>query len=94
MPKMGRYCKAYPIARLREFSGWSEDAQNARKEKQQVNGQEAEVPRVLTDADFLYIQEDFKATDGIFIDENIIFDQVTPEWVEFCKNNLGFELPA
>jgi hypothetical protein len=29
-------------------------------------------------------------TDGIFIDQHIIFDNVTDEWKEFCKNVLAF----
>ena len=94
MAQKGRYCKAYPITRLREFSGWSENKQNVRKDKQQVDGKEVVTQRELTDADFLYLQENFVVTDDIFIDENIIFDQVTPEWIEFCKNTLKFEIPV
>lgn len=93
MAKMGNYCKAYPIARLRQFSGWKEKAENARKEKQQVDGKEIEAPRQLTDDDFLYLQTDLTVTDGIFLGENVIFDDVTPEWTEFCKNELAFEIP-
>ena len=85
MSNMGKYCKAYPITRLREFSGWQENSQNARKEN--------DAPRQLTDADFLYLQENFAVTDGIFIDENVIFDNVTPEWIDFCKAVLKFEVP-
>jgi hypothetical protein len=85
MSNMGKYCKAYPITRLREFGEWQEHSQNARNEN--------DVPRQLTDADFLYLQENFVATDGVFIDENVIFDNVTPEWIDFCKNVLKFEVP-
>lgn len=94
MAEMGTYCKAYPIIRLREFSGWTENMQNARKEKQLVDGKEIEVTRRLTDDDFLYLQENFTVTDGIFIDEDIIFDRVTPEWIEFCKSKLEFVVPV
>ncbi|MFP5264854.1 MAG: hypothetical protein ACLGJB_23440 [Blastocatellia bacterium] len=93
MAQMGKYCKAYPIPRLRAFKGWTENAQNARKEKRQIDGSEVEAPRELTDEDFLYLQENFTVTDGIFLDENIIFDNVSPEWVEFCKGELKFEVP-
>ncbi|HEX8090572.1 MAG TPA: hypothetical protein VF762_17060 [Blastocatellia bacterium] len=93
MAQMGKYCKAYPIPRLRAFNGWSENAQNARREKRQIDGSEVEAPRELTDDDFLYLQENFTVTDGIFIDENIIFDNVSPEWIEFCKEDLKFEVP-
>ncbi len=86
MGKMGRYCKAYMIPSFREFSGWQESSDKARKE----NGS----PRQLSDSDFLYLQENFVVTDGVFLDENVIFDKVTPEWVEFCKNVLKFEIPG
>ena len=85
MSKMGRYCKAYPVSRFREFSGWRENGANARKEN--------DVPRPLTDRDFLYLQENLVVTDGIFLDENVIFDSVTPEWNDFCEKTLSFELP-
>jgi len=93
MANMSRYCKAYPIARLREFKGWAENAQNAREETQTIEGKEVSAPRPLTDSDFLYLQENFTITDGIFLDQNIIFDQVGPEWIEFCKSRLKFEMP-
>lgn len=93
MATMGKYCKAYPIKRLREFSQWTERSENTRKEKQEIEGTEVEVNRQLTEDDFLYLQENYVVTDGIFKDENIIFDQVTPEWKDFCQTVLGFEIP-
>ncbi len=93
MAKMGKYCKAYPINRFRAFGAWTENTQNTRKEKRQVNGNETEVPREFTDNDHLYLQENFVVTDGIFLDENVIFDATTPDWIDFCKNSLEFEVP-
>lgn len=78
MKKMGRYCKAYPIERFQEFSGWpSGDAA-----KDQASGRS-----------FYYLQEDFTVTGDIFMDENLIFTDVSPDWIEFCKNTLKFEVP-
>ena len=94
MPKMGKYCKAYSITKFREFNGWSEKSENVRKEKKYENGKETETQRELSDADYLYLQEDFTVTDGIFIDENTIFDDVTAEWITFCKETLNFEIPV
>ena len=94
MAKMGRYCKAFPINRLSEFSGWSGNLQNLRREKRQIDGAEVEAPRELSENDFFYLQEDFTVTDGIFLDQNIIFQDVTPEWIDFCKNTLKFEPPV
>jgi hypothetical protein len=94
MAKMGKYCKAYLIKTLRQFGQWIEKSENTRVEKQHIDGQEVEVKRVLKDDDFLYLQENYVVTDGIFKDENIIFDNVTPEWKDFCQKNLGFEIPV
>lgn len=90
---MGKYCKAYPIQQLRRFNNWTENLENTRKEKQKIDGKEVEHNRVLTDDDFLYLQENYVVTDGIFKDENIIFNAVTPEWKDFCTNTLLFEIP-
>ncbi|GAB1544779.1 hypothetical protein NUACC21_74550 [Scytonema sp. NUACC21] len=94
MATMGKYCKAYSLKKLREFSQWTERVENVRKETKEVDGNVVEVSRQLTDDDFLYLQENYVVTDGIFIDENIIFDNVTPEWKDFCKTTLLFEIPV
>lgn len=94
MAEMGRYCKAYYAADFRKFAGWQESVANLRKDKQEVNGKEVEVERTeLKDDDILYLQENLVVTDGIFKDENIVFDQVTPEWEAFCTGDLAFEIP-
>jgi hypothetical protein len=89
-----RYCKAYPVQRLREFSGWKEKTQNLRKVKKQVDGKEVETVRELTDEDYLFLHENYTVTDGIFSDENVIFDAVTSDWKEFCRSTLKFEIPV
>jgi len=55
MATMGKYCKAYFLKKLHEFSQWTERVENVRKEKKEVDGKEVEVYRELTD-DFLYLQ--------------------------------------
>jgi hypothetical protein len=94
MSILGKFCKAYPVHQLRQFSGWSEAAQNARQVKREVDGQTIRVVKELTDADYLYLQENLTVTDGIFLDEHVIFSNVTPEWSEFCRNVLGWEVPS
>ena len=105
MAEMGRYCKAYPVERFREFGGWKENLKNLRQEKPQggmrkkksPDGESeppAETRQSLADTDHLYLQENYVVTDGIFIDENIVFDEVTPEWISFCESTLEFEIPA
>lgn len=94
MATMGKYCKAYSLKKLRQFSQWTGNVENTRKEKKESDGKEVEVKREITDDDFLYLQENYVVTDGIFKDENIIFDNVTPEWKDFCQNTLEFEIPV
>ena len=89
MPILGRYSKAYPLGRLRQFSGWTERPENARRIRKEVEGEIVEETRSLTDEDYVYVQRNFTVTDGIFVDENIIFSDVTPEWIEFCHTVLG-----
>lgn len=94
MAKMGKYCKAYYIKDLRKFSQWTEKSENTRKETREIDGQEVEVNRELTDDDFLFLQENYVITDGIFQDENVIFNKITREWKDFCRNTLLFEIPV
>lgn len=94
MAKMGTYCKAYPVSEFRGFGSWSENVANLRKDEAEADGKQVEIPRDLTDDDHLYLQEDYGVTDGIFMDEHIIFNNVTPEWIDFCRNVLKFEVPS
>jgi hypothetical protein len=94
MAIIGKYCKSYELSRLRQFSGWKEKGDNARKIRRELDGETVEVPRELRDDDYVYLHGDFTVTDGIFIDENIIFNDVTPEWIEFCRDVLGQPPPS
>jgi hypothetical protein len=55
--------------------------------------QSAEPRHELRDDDYLFVQENYVVTDGIFLDEHVIFDAVTPEWREFCERTLQFQIP-
>lgn len=93
MATIGKYCKSYQLSRLRQFSNWTERAENARKIRRELNGETIEIARELTNDDYVYLHGNFTVTDGIFIDENVIFSDVTPEWIEFCCNVLGQCMP-
>ena len=94
MATMGKYCKAYQVKQLREFSQWQESVENTRLEPQEIDGKATKIRRSLTEDDFLYLQENYVVTDGIFKDENVIFDCVTPDWETFCQKALGFDIPT
>ncbi|BCL80815.1 hypothetical protein ccbrp13_32800 [Ktedonobacteria bacterium brp13] len=75
-----KYCKAYHVKDLRQFNAWAE--------KREEN--EAE----LTDDDIVYLWDDFTVVRSPVIpDKGLVFDAVTPEWQDFCKTTLHFEIP-
>lgn len=87
MAIMGNYCKAYPASRFQEYPGWLE------KELPPVaEGADNRDEEPLDDR-YFFIQESFVVTDGIFLDERIVFDNVTPEWKAFCEETLEFRIP-
>lgn len=88
------YCAAYERKRFTEYPGWSERRENVRKEKREVDGKDIEVEHELTDESVLYLHDSYIVTDGIYKDMNVIFDDVTDEWKEFCHSTLGFEIPV
>lgn len=75
-----KYCKAYHLKDLRQFKDWSE--------KQEEN------EPALTDDDVVYLWDDFTVVKSPVIpDKGLIFDQVTPQWQEFCQQTLQFAIP-
>ncbi len=84
MPTMGSYCKAYPIAKFREYKNWSE---KPKTENAADNATDA------AEKSYLFLQENLTVTTGIFLDEDIVFDQITDEWQDFCHQQLKFEIP-
>lgn len=106
MSKMGRYCKAYPVERLQSFGGWTENHQHEPEKEERPNsgngvsgngasGNGASVHGAQpAENDYLFLQENFTVTKGIFLDEDVVFDNITPEWIDFCKNTLDFAIPA
>lgn len=92
MPRMGSYCRAYYARDFAAFPGWRPDVTQLRPAD---TGDEAPAPRAgLGDDDILYLQEDFSVTDGIFLDEGVVFADAGPEWRSFCSGELGFAPPA
>lgn len=92
MATMGRYCKAYGVEQLKQFAGWQPRLDALAPLENEEDG--SEQPRTaLADDDYLFLQENYVVTDGIFLDEFVVFDQVTPEWKAFCTETLAFEIP-
>lgn len=84
------YAKAYLLADLRRFSGWREEKINW---KETIPVEENGSSRKLSDNDVVFLHEDFTVTQLMWAGENVIFNQTTPEWLEFCKQDLQFRVP-
>ncbi len=77
---MRKYCKAYYLKDLRQFGQWTE--------KRDENEPE------LSDESIVYLWDDFIVVRSPVIpDKGLVFDDVTPEWQQFCKGTLNFEIP-
>jgi hypothetical protein len=84
MTELGKYCKAYPVGRLREYRDWRE-----RREQMRTREWVGEDGSLSDDA-YFFVQENLVVTDGIAKNEHVIFETVTPEWRAFCVETLGF----
>lgn len=85
MAKMGKYCKAYMVERFREYGAWSE------KPAAKPNG--SATAAASEESKYLFLQDSYIVTKGVYSDEMIVFDSVTEEWIAFCHEKLKFEIP-
>jgi ankyrin repeat protein len=82
-----KYCKAHHMSDFRQFAGWSEGRINWKKSAGEAENQQ------FADDDVVFLHEDYTVTQSIWSNENVIFNNVTPEWQDFCNNVLGFKVP-
>jgi uncharacterized protein len=84
------YARAYLLGELRKFSDWREEKLNWKETiPADENGKSSE----LSDDDVVFLQQDFTVTELIWSGENVIFNRSTPEWVNFCTQELQFKVP-
>lgn len=76
---MRKYCKAYYLTDLRRFDGWVEQSAN-------------DEPALESDT-ICYIWDDFTVVRSPIKTAAPIFDQITPEWKQFCTDILDFSIP-
>lgn len=86
----GNYARAYLLGDLRKFSDWREEKINW---KETIPAGENGNSSALSDDDVVFLQEDFSVTQLIWPGENVIFNRSTPEWIDFCTQELQFKVP-
>ena len=76
---MRKYCKAYYLKDIRRFPNWSG---------------ELEEETQLSDDTVVYLWEDLTVVKSpVLHNKGILWSKITPEWQQFCKTVLSFEIP-
>ena len=75
------YCKAYTVGELKGFPALA-------AKLGQSDGGDA-----LADDDVLFIHQDYTVTRSMWHNEDVLFDDASPQWREFCTQTLGFAVP-
>jgi hypothetical protein len=85
-----KYCTAYHLGDLRRYPAWVEKNSDAGSEsKTNENGQ----PQGLGDDDVVFLHQDYTVTKSMWAGEDVIFDNVTEQWKQFCTTELQFVVP-
>lgn len=82
-----QYCTAYHLRDLRRYPAWTENKLETSKTSE--NGQ----PSALSDDEVVFLHQDYTVTRSMWAGEDVIFNQVTDQWKQFCANELRFAVP-
>lgn len=89
-----KYCKAYHLRDLRAYPEWFESRVNWREKKDNNGARDAErETQEFADDSIVFVHQDYSVTESMWHNENVIFNRVTPAWVAFCAEELGFKVP-
>ena len=76
---MRKYCKAYHLRELRQFSDWEE--------------KDAVLPSTLADDSIVYLWDDYTVVTSPIHHNTVLFQNRTPQWEQFCTQTLQFSIP-
>jgi len=85
-----QYCKAYRLGDLRKFVAWREPA-IALPENHENSENETE--EQLSEERIVFVHYDLSVTVSMWHNENVIFNDTSPAWQEFCRETLRFKVP-
>jgi len=85
------YCKAIVLKQARQYPAWAESRINW-KESQDEDKPEGS-SETLSEDEIVFLHRDLTVTHSMWPGENVIFDRVTPEWEEYCRDTLNFNPP-
>ena len=95
MAELSNYCKAYDLSILSKFPKWKlKDGVSPKAVGSLSGGENDELKDTANEERYyLFLHTDYHVTTGIYPSEDIAYDDITPDWVEFCKTTLKFEPP-
>ncbi len=88
-----KYCKGFRLEDLRRYAAWTENKIDGIGKSTESDGEDVEERPGLSNTDIVFLHQDYRVTASIWNDEDIIFDQVTDEWKNFCAGELRFSAP-
>ena len=83
------YCKAVVLKQARQYPAWSESRINWKE----LQDDDRPASDTLAEDDVVFIHRDLTVTQSMWPGENVIFNQVTPEWEKYCRDALQFNPP-
>jgi hypothetical protein len=87
------YCKAYYLKDLRQFPGWPKTQATGQEESSDGTGSNgARGEAAMDEDDIAFLHSDLTVTKSMWRDTEVIFDDITPEWQQFCANVLNFKV--
>ena len=87
------YNMAFYLRDLRRYPGWVENKLDAKEAGAEAADGQAQDGEGLSDDDAVFLHQDYKVTKSIWPGEDVIFDDVTEQWKEYCRTELRFAVP-
>ena len=88
-----KYCSALHLGDLRRYPAWSEKKLEPKKTDGKKSSEPAVENEALTDEDVVFLHQDYTVTKSMWAGEDVLFDDVTEQWKEFCNKELRFSVP-
>lgn len=78
------YSKAYKLKQMKCFAGWGEIFDEATESFREMEK--------LRDDNFVFLHQDYSVTIGPMLGSGVIYDNINPQWKQFCDEILQFKV--
>jgi uncharacterized protein len=87
-PSIRPYARAYHLSELRQFPAFAKG--NAHLN---INPIDVTDSTAASEDPLVFIHQDLSVTRSMWHNEDVLLEDVTPEWQDFCRNVLCFKVP-